>query len=142
MAEGASLYYLVIESALRELGIEPNDCRGEVGGSWNIAFGDLMIQLDVWELEEQPGKIIYQVQSPIMMVPEKNRLQLFEEVLIINNMLFGVAFSLVDQSLYIKSVKEAKDLKHQDVVNSIHFCGHYAEQYQKHLLEKYGGQAL
>ena len=143
MAQDLSPYYFIIDNALRELGLEPSECRGELLGQWNLAYGEVTINIDVWEVEEQDGKIVFQVQCPLLKLDEKGKNKgLFRELLEINYVLYAVSLSLVEDTVYLKTMRDASDARHGDVLASIQYCGFYAEHYRKQILEKYSGIPL
>lgn len=142
MAQDISPYYFIVENALRELGVEPGDCKGEMEGSWNLAYGELTLGIDLWEVPEQDDKIVFQVQAPVLKIAENAPAGFYKDVLGINFVLYAVAFAAVDGTLYLKTMRDAADMKHADVVSSIEHAGFYAEHYQKELLSKYGGAKL
>lgn len=142
MSQEVAAYYFIVENALRELGIDPVQCKGEIPGQWNLAFGDLIVGIDLWEVPEQDNKLVFQVQVPIVTIPDDRKEEFYRTLLEVNYIMYGVSFSVVDQSVYLKTMREANELKHSDVVNAIHFCGHYAEHYQKELFDRFGGKPL
>lgn len=142
MAQDLSPYYFIVDNAMRDMGLDPNDARGEIAGQWNLAYGEITVNIDLWEVEEQDEKLVFQVQAPIMTIPEKNQGNFFRELCEINYVLYAVAFSVVDGAVYLKTMRDARDIKQKDVGNMIEHCGFYAEHYQKALFEKYGGTKL
>lgn len=142
MAQDLSPYYFIVDNALRDLGLEPNQCRGDLPGQWNLAYGEITVGIDLWEVEEQDEKIVFQVQTPVMTLPKSKTGEFCKELCEINYVLYAVSFSIVDGTVYLKTMRDAGDIKHQDVLTAIEYCGYYAEHYQKALLEKYGGKRL
>ncbi len=142
MAQDLSPYYFIIDNAMRDLGLEPNDARGEMKGQWNLAFGEITLNIDLWEVEEQDGKIVFQVQAPLMTIPKSKTTEFYRELLEINYILYGVALSVVEDSVFLKTMRDAGAIKQRDVVEMVEYTGFYAEHYQKALFGKYGGKKL
>ena len=142
MAQDLSPYYFIVDNALRDLGLEPHECRGEMQGQWNLAYGECTLNIDLWEVPEQDEKIVLQIQSPLLTVPKKKQGEFYRELLEINYVLYGVAFSVVEETVFLKTMRDAADIKHKDITNMIEYAGYYAEHYQKALVEKYGSKKL
>ncbi|MBI1183007.1 hypothetical protein GC194_01955 [bacterium] len=143
MAQDLSPYYFIVDNAMRELGLEPSDTRGDMAGQWNLAYGEVTLNIDMWEVEEQDGKIVFQVQAPLMLVPSKKKEQgFYRELCEINYILYGVAFSVVEETVFLKSMRDAGEMRQKDILNMIEYCGYYAEHYQKALCEKYQTKKL
>lgn len=139
MAQDLSAYYFIVDNAMRGLGLEPGDTRGDLPGQWNLAYGELSINIDLWEVEEQDGKVVFQVQAPIMALPQEGLTELYRELLEINYLLYANAFSIVEQTVYLKTMRDADGLKEKEITQMVEFCGFYAEHYQLALLDKYKG---
>lgn len=142
MSEQLSSFYFLVENALREMSIEPSQSKGEMPGQWNIAFGDMAIGIDVWSIPEQDNKVVFQAQSALLKVPEENQEAFYRELLEINYIMYGIAFSVVDGSVYLKTMRDAHDIGHNDVLYAIRLCGFYGEHYGNELHKKYGAEFL
>lgn len=142
MAQDLSPYYFIVDNAMRELGLDPGDARGEMKGQWNLAYGEITVNIDLWEVEEQDGKVVFQVQAPMMLIPEKKAGEFYRELCEINYILYSVSFSVVENTVYLKTMRDAGDLKQRDIVEMVEYLGFYSEHYQKALFEKYGGKKL
>ena len=46
-------YYKLVDDAIIELGLNPDETKGEQPGQWNLKKGKFDIMLDVWEQEKQ-----------------------------------------------------------------------------------------
>jgi len=142
MAQDLSPYYFIVDNAMRDLGLEPSETRGEMQGQWNLAYGEITLNIDLWDVEEQDGKIVFQVQAPLVIQPKKKLGEFYRELLEINYILYGVAFSTVEESVYLKTMRDAGAIKQKDVSEMIEYAGFYAEHYQKALADKYGCKKL
>lgn len=132
-------YHDMIEGCIRELGVEPVGCRGEKPGQWNLRKGSARVWLDLWysSAEERP---YYQVMSPVLPLPTQNREAFFQELLELNDRLFGVAFSLHRNWAWLKAIREVEAMDPSEALAMIVRVGRYADQYDDYLAEEYGVQ--
>ena len=132
-------FYDIVEKSISELGVNPVDCRGENAGQWNLKKGDTTVWVDLWYIEKE-DRPYFQTMAPIFAVPSdsetKNRV--LEELLTINDSLFGVAFSIFNDFVYLKVVREASGMDTNEATAMILRIGNYAELHRKELSEKYG----
>ncbi len=132
-------YYNTVEASIAALGVDPADCRGENPGQWNLRKGETTVWVDLWyiEREERP---YFQVMAPIFQIPTdvdtKNRL--FEELLSINDTLYGVAFTTYKEWIYIKVIREADGMDEGEAQAMLLRVGNYADQNRQELSAKYG----
>lgn len=141
-AEDLNYYYNIIEDCLRRLEIDPEKCRGEQRGQWNLAQGSANVWIDLWHIELQ-GRAYYQVMSPVMSLPVdegKHRL-LFQELLELNDKLFGVAFSIYKNIVWMKTIREAKGMDVEEALNILARIATYADLYDDYLINKYEGKS-
>lgn len=134
-------YYNIVENALKRMEINPEESRGEDAGQWNLRNGNATVWVDVWYLAEEKMPY-FQVIAPIMTTPDKKLEEFYAEILKINYTLFEVAFSLLEDGVYLKNVKEAFDLTEEQVIFSINRCGFYADYYNDKLIKRFGGKRI
>lgn len=132
-------YYDVVESSITDLGVNPVDCRGENPGQWNLRKGETTVWIDLWYIERE-NRPYFQVMSPIFKIPTdadtKNRL--FEELLSINDTLYGVAFTTYKEWIYIKVIREADGMDKGEAQAMLLRVGNYADHNRTELSTKYG----
>lgn len=63
-------YYKMVDDAIADLGLNPEETRGQQEGQWNLKKGRFDIMVDVWEQEQQ---YIFQVVAPLCGMPDENR---------------------------------------------------------------------
>jgi hypothetical protein len=133
------LYYDVVESGIAELGVNPVDCRGENPGQWNLKKGETIVWVDLWKIESE-NRAYYQVMSPIFPVPtdEKIKNALFANLLELNDTLYGVAFTVFQENIYVKVIREADGMDKAESLSLLLRVGNYADMYRLELSEKYG----
>jgi hypothetical protein len=131
-------YYDVVESSITDLGVDPVDCRGENPGQWNLRKGETTVWIDLWYIERE-NRPYFQVMSPIFKIPTdadtKNRL--FEELLSINDTLYGVAFTTYKEWIYIKVIREADGMDKGEAQAMLLRVGNYADHNRTELAAKY-----
>lgn len=131
-----SPYYKVVEDAIQQLGIDPALCRGEKGGQWNLKKNDVNVWIDLWYIEREQ-RPYYQVMAPILQLPADNREKLYEELLQINDSLYGVAFTLYKDWVYLKVIREVEGMDDKEAFAMLTRIGNYADVYKQDLHDKY-----
>jgi len=141
--ESLQPYYTLVEEAINELGVNAEEARGENAGEWNLKRGTASVWIDLWYIEEEEGAY-FQVMAPIMSLPEdeNNRNQLTHELLKINYTLFNIAFTLHEDGVYLKNIREVEELDKSEVIYMIGRCGNYADNYNDELVKKFGGRRI
>jgi hypothetical protein len=141
--EDLTPYYQIVEDGINQLGVDATEARGEKDGEWNLKRGTASVWIDLWYIEEEQGAY-FQVMSPIMTLPEDeaNRNSLALELLKLNNTLFGVAFVVHEDGVYLKNIREVEELDPSEVVYMIGRCGNYGDSYNDELVKKFGGRRI
>jgi hypothetical protein len=78
--------------------------------------------------------------SPIFPVPtdEKIKNALFANLLELNDTLYGVAFTVFQENIYVKVIREADGMDKAESLSLLLRVGNYADMYRLELSEKYG----
>lgn len=129
-------YFRIIEKAILKIGIDPEKCRGEKTGRWSLQKGSINIMIDVWMLEKEQ-RTYFQTVAPIMKIPKGSNSVLTEELLEINHALFGAAFSIFQEIIYLKTTREIEGLDVSEAYQTILRIGNYADYYDDILKGKY-----
>ena len=66
-----------------------------------------------------------------------DKLGLFEELLKLNDSFYNVAFTMYDNSIWLKSIREVHGLDEDEVVAQIRRIGNYGDQHDDVLKQKY-----
>ncbi len=132
-------FYDVVEKGISELGVDPVECRGENPGQWNLKKTDTTVWVDLFYIEKE-DRPYYQVMSPIFQIPtdDNTKNNLFHELLEINDTFYGVAFTVYQDWIYIKVIREANGMDSAESLAMLLRVGTYADQYRHELAEKYG----
>ncbi len=118
-------YYTLVDSAITELGLNPEETRGDQAGQWNLKKGKFDIMLDVWEQEKQ---FLFQVVAPLCGLPDENREAFLLHLLQKNYGLSGIAYAIMEDSVFLKYTTEANLLTKENIVVLLTKTAFYAEQ--------------
>jgi hypothetical protein len=140
--EAISHYYNMIEEIIRDLGVDPAACRGELAGQWNLKRGSASIWVDVWQTKDKDGNLTdygyCQIMAPVIEVPINNQHLFTKELLEINHNLYGVAFTIYKNWAYIKTIRELEGLDKSEAQAMFNRVGSYADEYDDKLRDRYG----
>ena len=132
-------YYQLVENAIKELGVNPVEARTQKAGQWNLRKGSASVWINVFLSRERDDYGYLQIMSPVMKVPQgDNREALFEELLQLNYQLYGVAFSMYEGWLYLRTIRELEGLSPEEALAMLTRIGVYADEYDDYLKQKYG----
>src|SRR5215831_617854 len=131
----------MIESVIRELGLDPETSRLEAteGGrlAWGVRHGSAAVYIF---LEGGDKENFIQVVSPIMKIPERNILPLYRRLLELNaEELQGAAFGVKGEDVVLTIDRSTTDLDRTEVHSMITLIGEYADQYDDELVGEFGG---
>lgn len=130
-------YYQIVEECIQELGVDPVGCRGKEPGQWNLRKGSARVWIDLWHIESE-NRAYYQVMSPVLPIPKENVKAFYEELLLINDKLFGVAFTVHKNWAWLKVVREVEGMDHNEAMAMMVRVGKYADRYDNELADRYG----
>jgi hypothetical protein len=133
-------YYELVEAVISNFGVNPVESRGDRSGNWVLQKGNTLVWIDVFNLKIEDSEYPhFQVCSPIFKIPENEQTKnnLFEEMLRINDTLFGVAFSIYENWTYVKVIRESAGLNEQEAMALILKVGNFADRYKAELSDKF-----
>ena len=131
--DSLSYYAQVIEKAIAQIGLNPEDAKIEEH-KWTLKKGSVQIWVELYTFQ---NRVYFQVVAPIMDVPNVRTGELAMELLKLNNELFGVAYVIYNERVYLKSVREAEGLDISEAFATLLRVGNYADKYDNILKEKY-----
>ncbi len=118
-------FYKLVDEAISELGLSPDETKGEQPGQWNLKKGKFDIMVDVWEQEKQ---FLFQVVSPLCTLPEENKEGFMLHLLQKNYGLSSLAYAIMDNSVFLKHTTEMGSLTKENIVMLLTKTAFYAEQ--------------
>jgi len=130
-------YFEMVDAVIKDLGVNPDETRGEKEGQWDLYKGSAHVMIDVFELENGWG--YFQCIAPICKIPEANKIEFYEEVLERNHKLFGVGMTKFKDGIYIKTIRELEGLDKTEMTNMINRIGNYADDLDDYFKGKYLG---
>lgn len=135
--EDLTPYYEIMEQCIAKLGIDPKICRSDSReGKWVLRKGSVQVTISIMYIEREERSYCHIV-SPIMRIPDNKQEALFQELLEINDKLFGVSFSIFQKHIWLRIIRECKGLDIDEAFNMLTRVGNYADQYDDILKEKY-----
>jgi len=136
--EDLQQYYTMVENVIRNFGVDPAVCRGDKPGMWRLHKGSAEVWVDLWHIEREQ-RAYFQVMSTVMAVPTQNTQAFYQEILELNDQMFGVAFSIHKGWAYIKAIREVDSLNQNEIEATLNRVGIYCDDYDDMLKSKYGG---
>jgi len=133
-----STYYELTEKCIRDLGINPENCRGKKEGQWTITKGSASVWIDVVTINDSG---YFQCMSPVSKVPNQRTEEFYQEVLEKNHALYGVGMTKSGDWIYVKTIRELKGLDASEIQAQIKRIGTYADDYDDYFKNKYFGGA-
>lgn len=118
-------FYKLVDEAITDLGLNPNEVKGEQAGQWNLKKGKFDIMVDLWEQENQ---FLFQVVSPLCSLPDENKEAFLLHLLQKNYGLSGVAYAIMDDSVFLKYTTEASSLTKENILSLLTKIAFYSEQ--------------
>ena len=134
--ESLNHFYNIVEDAIARIGLDPAQARGPQPGTWTLTKGSAQVFAGVW-YSEQDKQPYFQVLAPLMDWPESNQEALAKDLLMLNYQIFGAAFTLFDQKIVLKVIREVEGMDAQEAKNMIMRVGHYADLFDDQLQKKY-----
>lgn len=120
-----------VESVLTKMGLNPVEARTENEGQWNIAKDEsLELMLDVWE---ESDHYFFQVMSFVCPVGDPTRPEFFKLLLEENHGFCETAFTILEDSVYLKFTAEADDMSEERIHKSITRIAYYNEMFREKL---------
>jgi hypothetical protein len=131
----------MIESVIRELGLDPDGTRIETSSKerigWALMRGSAAVYVFLQQSEEHN---FLQVVSPVMKIPDQNILPLYRRLLELNaEKLCGAAFGVKGEDVVLSTDRETTDIDRSEVQTMITIVGQYADHYDDELVKEFGG---
>jgi hypothetical protein len=118
-------YYKLVDAAITDLGLNPDETRGEQAGQWNLKKGRFDIMIDVWEQENQ---FLFQIVSPLCGLPDDSKEAFLLHLLKKNYGMSSIAYAIMEESVFLKYTTEATTLTKENITMLLTKTAFYAEQ--------------
>ncbi len=129
----------LVEASLMGLKLNPEECKGEKPGQWNLKINNSIVWIDVFNFENNPQIWYFQVMSPLLKYPDKNQQAFAEDILEINAKLYGCWICKKLDWTYFLSLREANGLDQSEVDATLDRLAFYSNDYYGKLGFKYEG---
>ncbi len=127
-------YYAMVENCISQIGVDPIKCRDKKVGQWNLKKGSASVWIDVFIIKEHG---YFQCMAPVSAIPKTKTLAFYQEVLEINNNLYGVGMTKFNNGIYIKTIRELEGIEEREILAQMNRIGSYADEYDNFFKEKY-----
>jgi hypothetical protein len=118
-------HYKLVDAAISDLGLNPDEVKGDQPGQWNLKKGKFDIMIDVWEQEKQ---FLFQIVAPLCALPSENKEGFLLYLLQKNYGLSSIAYAVMEDAVYLKHTTEISSLTKENIVMLMTKTAFYAEQ--------------
>ena len=139
--EDLTKYYAIVEEGIRQAGVDPELCRSNTEGQWNLKRGDTELWVDLWHVPEE-AHTYFQAMTPLVTLPEENKEGFYREMLDLNYTMIGSHFVTYKDGVYIKITKEAETLNTDEIVFILSRVGYYGALFEGGFIKKFGVRKL
>lgn len=135
-------YQALVEKILADLGLDPSQARQppddpKIRYSWSMRFGSAHIFVD---LLEENGEGLLRINSPLLIVPEDNREDLFAWLLQLNHSMAETAFALYGDEVHLVSTRPLEGLDPNEAHSIITRLCAYADDLDDELSNEFGAR--
>jgi len=129
-------YHSIVEQAIANLGVTPEECKGEILGVWNLKRGSATINVEIY-VNEANNMPYCRVYCQFMEVPQIRLEEFYRELLELNMQHVGITFCLFENWVYLKSDREAEGLDVNEIYLMLVRIGAIADGFDDTLKNKY-----
>ena len=138
--DNLTFYYNIVEKATAKIGLDPKKSRTRNAGKWTVTKAGIPVWIDIVYIQNE-NRVYFQVASPIIKMTSENKNSMALDLLTTNNLLYGVAFCINRENVFIKTIRETEGLDMNEAYSMILRVGNYSATYRKALNDKYPGRA-
>ncbi|MCI4669545.1 MAG: YbjN domain-containing protein [Bacteroidia bacterium] len=117
----------ILEEAIAQLGIQPEETRGERPGTWLLQKGEAKILIELLTTDGKSATLL-QISAPLVPWPSSNQQKVAVELLRKNHQLIDAGYSLFENTIYLRISRETAGLDVIEAIQMIAKMGHYAEE--------------
>lgn len=130
-------YVLLVENVIRSFGMDPRSMRAEQPATWYLERGSVGVYVQISNNPNDQKDYLSAI-SKIMDIPKDNQEALYRDLLELNSMIPGAAFSIIGSEVYLSSTREMDNIQEAEIATILNCVGMYADSYDDLLKEKYG----
>ncbi len=125
-------YQHIITTAIEKLGLNADKCKqSEI--TWKIKRGSIAIIL---ELYKSDNRTYFKVEALIATLPNEQSTDFYKELLLHNYKFNGFGFSLSNNKIYLKTVRDVVGMDINEAFVLITKVGNYADKFDDEINEK------
>lgn len=133
----------LVEASIKGLNVDPVACRGQKPGQWSLIYKGATVWIDVFNFQNNnPERWYFQVMSPLVEVPDKNKEGFFQNLLEINHSLYGSWICKKNEWTYVMMLREAAGLDQNEVNATLDRVAFYCSDYAGKVKFKFEGSWL
>lgn len=130
-------HYDMVETAIREMGVDPAEARGEEAGQWTLERDQSLLMIDLWFVEEE-GRPFFQILSPVIELETvDDHFGLFRKLLEENYRVQGSGFCLLQDAIYLNTVRPVEEVDQHIVGELIRRTAFYGNFFVQKLRQRY-----
>lgn len=124
----------IVEEAIAQLGIKPEESRAENPGVWVLQKGEAKIFIELLTTDGKSANLI-QISAPLVPWPSSNQQKVAIALLQKNHQLIDAGYSLLENTIFLRISRETAGLDVIEAIQMIAKMGHYAEEMDTWLKE-------
>lgn len=132
-------YATLIEQCIEQLGVSASLCRSDKKGQWNLTYKNSTVWIDLFNFQDNPDRHYFQVMSPLLRIPDRNKEEVFKNILEINHNLYGSWISIKGDWMYVMCLREADNLDASEINATLDRVAFYSSDYYNKISFKFEG---
>ena len=123
-------YHDVIQKALCELGLDPDECYNREDNYYSMSRGsaDIFISLFTIERPDEPPEWYVEWSSPVMKLPSSNLLPFYRRLLEENAQRIALKFSIKEDTVWLEISRELNGLDTNECYRNLTRIGDTADE--------------
>jgi hypothetical protein len=130
---------VLVDESGKRLNLSADKCKYEGEGKWTFTINGAIVYIDVFNFPSNPQNYYLQVCSPLLKVPEKNKEELYTDMLDLNYDTYSCSICKKGDWFYVMSLTPTTNLSQSEVNWIIDKVAYYSNDYYSKLSFKYKG---
>jgi hypothetical protein len=140
--EDLQKYYAIVEEGIKQAGVDPELCRSETEGQWNLKRHESEVWIDVWPAENEGGHTYFQVMTPLVEIPQENETAFYRELLDLNYQMVGASLVTYKNGAYVKFTGEVATMTPEQVAVAMQRVGYYGYHFEQGFIKRFNTKKL